>query len=338
MKKLILAGAIFGFFFSSCGNQGTKPEEQKMTDADLKLIETAKNYFSQLPPAADPSTPLAQLGKKLYYDDSFSANGKMSCNTCHPIANYGVDNERTSPGHDGTRGTRNSPTTFNAYFHVAQFWDGRSPDLADQAKGPVLNPVEMGLKTGDDVVAIMKSSEEYQSMFKAAFPDETDPVSFDNFAKAVAEFEATLATPAAFDGFLDGAVNMLDDEQKKGLSLFIETGCIACHIGPGLGGNMMQRFGLVHGPYWEFTGSDLKDEGKFVVTGNEADKNVFKSPSLRNIEKTAPYFHDGSAESLEEAVRIMAYTQLGKELSKEEIDKMIAFFKSLTGKIPDHAL
>ncbi len=338
MKRTILALLTAMLFLAGCNTQTSKPEEQQMSEADMKLIQTAKNYFSKLPPPNDPNTPIAQLGKKLYYDESFSANGQMSCNTCHPIANYGVDNKRTSPGHDGSLGTRNSPTTFNAYFHVAQFWDGRSPDLKDQAKGPVLNPVEMGLKTGEDVVAIIKASETYQNMFKAAFPGQTDPITFDNFAAAVADFESTLATPAAFDDFLDGAVSMLDEDQKKGLSLFIETGCIACHIGPGLGGNMMQRFGLVHGPYWEYTGSELKDEGKFVVTGNEADKNVFKSPSLRNIEKTAPYFHDGSVASLEDAVKIMAKTQLGKDLSKEEIDKMIAFFKSLTGKIPDHAL
>lgn len=338
MKKLFYVGMSAFLLFSSCTNQGNKQEDKTMSEADMKLIETAKIYFSKLPEPNDPTTPMALLGKKLYYDETLSANGKMSCNTCHPISNYGVDNERTSPGHDGTRGTRNSPTTFNAYFHVAQFWDGRSPDLADQAKGPILNPIEMGMKGVEDVVSVLKNSAEYTEMFKKAFPEQSDPITFDNFALAVADFEGTLATPAAFDAFLDGAVTMLDEDQKKGLSLFIETGCIACHIGPGLGGNMMQRFGLVHGPYWEFTGSELKDEGKFTVTGAEADKNVFKSPSLRNIEKTAPYFHDGSVESLEEAVRIMAFTQLGKELSQEEITKMISLFKSLTGKIPEHAI
>ncbi len=338
MKNTTLLIFASLLFLSACNNQASKPESRQMTESDQKLIQIANNFFSTLPEAKDPSTPLALLGKKLYYDESFSANGKMSCNSCHPISNYGVDNEPTSPGHDGTRGTRNSPTTLNAFFHTSQFWDGRSPDLADQAKGPVLNPVEMGLKTGDDVVALMKASDEYQTLFKAAFPDEEEPLSFDNFALAIAEFEATLATPAAFDDFLSGAIESLNDTQKQGLSLFIETGCIACHAGPGLGGTMMQRFGLVHGPYWEFTTSELKDEGKFTVSGSENDKNVFKAPSLRNIEKTGPYFHDGSVKSLEEAIRIMAYTQLDKNLSDEEIGKIASFFQSLTGEIPEHAL
>ncbi|MBW7847720.1 MAG: c-type cytochrome [Bacteroidales bacterium] len=338
MRKPILSVIAALSLLTACHSGGSKTETQRLSEADQKLIQSAKTFFSTLPEAKDPSTPLALLGKKLYYDESFSANGKMSCNTCHPIYNYGVDNEPTSPGHDGTRGTRNSPTTLNAYVHSVQFWDGRSPDLADQAKGPVLNPVEMGLKTGDDVVAILKKSDEYQEMFKKAFPDEANPLTFDHFAQAIAEFEGTLATPAAFDDFLNGAIGSLNDEQKQGLGLFIETGCIACHTGPGLGGTMMQRFGLVHGPYWELTGSQLHDEGKFTVSGDENDKNVFKSPSLRNIAKTGPYFHDGSVKSLEEAIRIMAYTQLGKELKPEEIEKIAAFFQSLTGKIPEHAL
>jgi len=337
MKKFIPVLWLM-FIIYGCHNQSSAPEQAALSEADLQLIETANRYFSQLPEPNDPNTPLARLGKMLYYEESVSANGQMSCNTCHPIASYGVDNLPVSPGHDGTKGTRNSPTTFNAYFHVAQFWDGRSPDLADQAKGPVLNPIEMGLQSAQDVENILKNNPEYVIMFKEAFPEEELPITFDNFAIAVAEFEGTLATPAAFDGFLDGAVNMLDDEQKEGLSLFIETGCIVCHIGPGLGGNMMQRFGLVHGPYWEYTGSENQDLGKAEITGLESDQHIFKTPSLRNIEKTAPYFHDGSIESLEDAIRIMALTQLGKELSDGEIQNMVAFFRSLTGEIPEHAL
>jgi cytochrome c peroxidase len=338
MKNVFLFAIMLSFLFYGCTNQSQKTEQKQMTEADMQLLETANRYFSLMPEPNDPNTPLAILGKKLYYEESLSANGKISCNTCHPIATYGVDNLPTSPGHDGSVGTRNSPTTFNAYFHVAQFWDGRSPDLADQAKGPVLNPIEMGLQSATDVEAILKANEEYSKMFKEAFPEQENPVTFDNFAIAIAEFEGTLATPAAFDAFLEGAVNELDSEQKEGLSLFIETGCIACHIGPGLGGNMMQRFGLVHGPYWDFTGSENKDRGVADLTGKESDQDIFKSPSLRNIEMTAPYFHDGSIESLEEAIRIMAYTQLGKELNEDQINKMVKFFKSLTGEIPEHAL
>ncbi|HOI33176.1 MAG TPA: cytochrome c peroxidase, partial [Bacteroidales bacterium] len=214
----------------------------------------------------------------------------------------------------------------------------RSPDLADQAKGPVLNPIEMGMKSAEDVITIMKADEEYQQLFAEAFPEDEEPISFDRFADAVAAFESTLATPAAFDGFLNGVTDVMTDDQKEGLTLFIETGCIACHIGPGLGGTMMQRFGLMHGPYYDYTNSEIQDKGVAEITGKEGDEFVFKTPSLRNIEKTAPYFHDGSTESLHEAVKIMAYTQLGRELSDEQTNKLVEFFKSLTGKIPEHAL
>jgi len=190
----------------------------------------------------------------------------------------------------------------------------------------------------EDVISKLNTSNEYVEMFKTAFPEDENPVTFDNFAIAIAEFEGTLATPAAFDAFLDGAIEELDEKQKEGLSLFIETGCIACHIGPGMGGSIMQRFGLVHGPYWEYTGSTNHDLGKAEVTGLESDQNIFKSPSLRNIEKTGPYFHDGSVESLNKAIEIMAYTQLGKKLNEEQINTISDFFKSLTGKIPEHAL
>lgn len=335
--SLIFIVAIM--IFTACNSTGNRDQKSgKMTEADKKLMETAKRFFGQMPAPADPNTPVARLGKKLYYEKKLSANGQMSCNTCHPIDTYGVDNLPVSPGHDGTPGTRNSPTTFNAWFHTTQFWDGRSPNLAEQAKLPVLNADEMGLKNGDQVVEILKNDPVYPGMFKAAFPDQENPITFDNFALAIAGFEETLATPAAFDDFMNGASAMLDSDQKEGLTLFMETGCIACHIGPGLGGNIMQRFGVVHGPYWDYTGSKLRDKGKEEVTKNPADSLIFKSPSLRNIEKTGPYFHDGSVASLKEAVKIMAFTQLGRELTDAQADKMVGFFKTLTGRIPQHAL
>ncbi len=338
MKSLLFPLVILLLIAMGCSQGSQHQGESELSEADMMLIEVANRYFDQLPEPGDPNTPIAQLGKKLYYEEAVSANGEMSCNTCHPIASYGVDNLRVSPGHDGSMGTRNSPTTLNAYFHKTQFWDGRSPDLADQAKGPVLNPIEMGLSSPDEVENILAGLPEYPKLFAEAFPDEKDPITFDNFALAIAAFEETLATPAAFDAFLEGVGNILNEEQKKGLSLFIETGCIACHIGPGLGGTMMQRFGLVHGPYYDFTPSELADQGVAEVTGKESDKYIFKTPALRNIEKTSPYFHDGSVESLEEAVKIMAYTQLGRELNDEQVSAMVEFFKSLTGEIPEHAL
>jgi cytochrome c peroxidase len=337
MKRIYFPLGLLILFALGC-TQPPQTEEKAMTTADSLLLQAANRYFSVLPEPGDPNTPIAQLGKKLYYEEAVSANGQMSCNTCHPIANYGVDNLRVSPGHDGSEGTRNSPTTLNAYFHTTRFGGGRSPDLADQAKGPVLNPIEMGLSTPEEVVTILTGLPEYPEMFAAAFPEEENPITFDNFANAIAAFEETLATKAAFDDFLNGVTTILDESQKEGLSLFIETGCIACHIGPGLGGTMMQRFGLVHGPYYDYTSSQIKDRGVAEVTGKESDNYLFKTPALRNIEKTAPYFHDGSVESLEDAIKIMSYTQLGRELNDEQVQKMVAFFKSLTGDIPEHAL
>jgi cytochrome c peroxidase len=339
MKNIILmASAAFLLLFGCMEATRQKEEKTPLSEADRMLIETANRYFTTLPEPGDPNTPIAQLGKKLYFEEAISANGKLSCNSCHPIDNYGVDNLPVSPGFDGTLGTRNSPTTFNAWFHATQFWDGRSPDLVDQAKGPPLNPIEMGLTSPRDVEEILAGLPSYPEMFAAAFPGDEKPITFENFAKALADFQETLATPAAFDAFLDGAAHVLSDVQKEGLAFFIETGCIICHSGPGLGGNNMFRFGLVHGPYYEFTGSASRDLGVAEVTGSEADKYVFKTPGLRNVEMTAPYFHDGSIESLAEATQIMAFTQLGRELDDDQINKIVEFYRSLTGEIPEHAL
>jgi len=308
------------------------------TEADMELIALANRYFTMLPEPRDHNTPIALLGKKLYYEEAVSASGEMSCNTCHPVSTFGVDNKRVSPGHDGTLGTRNSPTTFNAFVHTMQFWDGRSPDLEEQAKEPVLNPVEMGLATPEQVEVILASIPGYQDLFAAAFPDERNPLTFDNFARAVAAFQETLATPSPFDDFLSGKADALTEIQKEGLQLFIHSGCVACHSGAGLGGTMMQRFGLIHSPYYEFTKSDAVDLGLAEVTGQDRDMYLFKTSGLRNIEKTAPYFHDGSVDSLEEAIQIMAYTQYGRRFKEKEVASIIDFFRSLTGEIPQHAL
>ena len=338
MRSLFTTAVVFFFILFGCKEMQRQSAQIVLSEEDKALIASANRYFSTLPEPGDPNTAIAILGKRLYFEKAISANGEMSCNTCHPIDHYGVDNLPVSPGFDGTLGTRNSPTTLNAWFHATQFWDGRSPDLTDQAKGPPLNPIEMGLSSPKDVEDILAGLPGYQEMFSEAFPGEAQPVTFDNFAKALAAFQETLATPAAFDAFLEGAAHALSDVQKQGLRLFIDTGCIVCHSGPGLGGNNMFRFGLVHGPYYKLTGSEFRDPGVAGLTGNEADKYVFKTPGLRNVEMTAPYFHDGSVESLAEATRIMAYAQLGRELDNEQIGAIVEFYRSLTGEIPKHAI
>lgn len=330
-------------FLVACGGAEKKSKEGKKESTktekeDLSLHKNATSIFQTLPEPEPFGSAKTRLGKKLYYEHALSINGKLSCNSCHLLDNFGVDNEPTSPGHNDVRGERNSPSVYNAYFHIAQFWDGRAADLKEQAAGPVLNPVEMGMPDSNSAVDNIKKIKEYVKMFKIAFPKEENPITYDNITEAIGEFEKTLATPAPFDEYIEGDLAALNDEQKKGLELFIETGCTTCHMDGGLGGTMYQKFGLVKGPYWEYTGSERQDKGREEFTANEADRYFFKVPSLRNVTETEPYFHDGSVDDLGEAIKIMAVTQLGKELKKEEVESIRAFLESLRGEIPEHAL
>ena len=302
--------------------------------ASREEVQTrAKAVLGVLPAEAgssgNPITPeKIALGRKLFYDKRLSIDGKVSCNSCHGLANYGVDNEPTSPGHEGKRGARNSPTVYNAAFHVAEFWDGRAKDVEEQAKGPVLNPVEMGMPDADYVVKVLKGIPGYAPLFRAAFPGEPDPITYDNVARAIGAFERRLVTPSRFDDFLNGRTDALTDAEVAGLSTFLETGCPTCHMTATVGGKMFQKIGLVH-PY------PTADLGRYEVTKNEADKYFFKVPSLRNVAKTGPYFHDGSVKTLPEAVRKMAWHQLGKQLSDADVQSIVVFLGSLTGKVDE---
>ncbi|MBK3332175.1 cytochrome-c peroxidase [Persephonella atlantica] len=303
--------------------------------SDTDLLNKAKNYFKPLPkeipaPKDNPTTAeKVELGKKLYYDPRLSLSGVISCNTCHNLATFGVDNVPTALGHEFKTGGRNSPTVLNAGFHIAQFWDGRAKTLEDQAKGPILAHVEMAMPNPEFVVLKLKTIPGYVKEFKKVFGG-NDPITYDNVAKAIAAFERTLVTPSRFDKFLKGDTNALTKKEKEGLRLFIDKGCASCHNGVAVGGEMFAKFGIVK-PY------PTPDMGKYKVTKKEEDKYVFKVPSLRNIAMTYPYFHDGSVWDLKEAVRIMGETQLGIKLSHDEIDKIVAFLKSLTGEIPESA-
>lgn len=293
------------------------------------LSERAKAVFGLLPASADnpanPSTEArVELGRALYSDKRLSKNHDIACASCHQLDRFGVDGEATSPGHRGQRGGRNSPTSFNAALHVAQFWDGRAPDVEAQAKGPVLNPIEMAMPNAASVETVLRSIPGYAPMFAAAFPGADPAVSFDNMALAIAAFERKLITPAPIDAFITGDAGALNDAQRRGLALFMDTGCITCHNGSAIGGATFQKLGL-------FEAYETADQGRFEVTGSENDRLVFKVPSLRNIEKTGPYFHDGSVTTLADAVRLMARHQLGKSLSDSEMADVIAFLGSLTG-------
>ncbi|WP_454287343.1 cytochrome-c peroxidase [Rhizobium arsenicireducens] len=272
------------------------------------------------------------LGKALFFDPRISASGVFSCNSCHNLGTGGDDNLETSIGHGWQKGPRNAPTVFNAVFNIAQFWDGRADDLAAQAKGPVQAGVEMA-NTPEQVVATLKSMPQYVEWFKASFPGEEDPVTFDNFAKAIEAFEATLITPAPFDAFLNGDDNALTADQQKGLALFIEKGCSSCHAGINLGGEGYFPFGLIEKP-----GSDVlpeNDKGRFAVTATADDSYVFRAAPLRNVSVTAPYFHSGKVWDLKQAIGIMGVSQLGEDINDEEADLIVAFLESLTGRVPE---
>lgn len=289
--------------------------------------------FGPLPAVMEsPSNPITEekvaLGRMLYYDTRLSKGQDLSCNSCHRLDRYGVDNEATSPGHKGQRGARNSPTVYNAAGHFVQFWDGRAADVEAQAKGPVLNPVEMAMPGEKHVITVLTSIPEYVEAFKKAFPGEKSPVTYDNMAKAIGAFERKLVTPSRWDRFLQGDPAVLTDEEKTGFNLFVDVGCHTCHAGPYVGGATYHKLGVVK-PMPE-----VKDLGRFEVTKQEGDKLMFKVPGLRNIEKTGPYYHDGSVATLEEAVRLMAEHQLGKTLKDAEVASIVAWLKTLTGEIP----
>lgn len=299
-----------------------------------QTIDPARlRMFAPLPDEVSPnSSSLTQqqidLGRMLYYETRLSADQKISCNTCHMLDKYGVDGEPTSDGHKGQKGTRNSPTVYNAAGHVAQFWDGRAPTVEEQAKGPVMNPVEMAMPSEKVVVAVLKSMPEYVQAFKAAFPTDKDPVTFENMAKAIGAFERKLITPSRWDKFLKGDQSALTPAEKAGFNTFVNAGCQTCHSGVLLGGSMYQKLGVIK-PY-----PDEADLGRFQVTKSEGDKMVFKVPSLRNIEKTGPYFHDGKVGTLEDAVARMNEYQVGGKLSTEEIQSIVTWLKALTGEVP----
>lgn len=326
----------------SGNDQSEKTQATKISQEDTDLLATAQALFQPLPDVvenqANPLTPeKVALGKKLYYDKRLSKDENISCNSCHNLETFGVDNLAKSPGDEGEDGDRNSPTVLNAALHFVQFWDGRAADVEEQAGGPILNPVEMGVPSKEFLIERLSGIEEYKTLYAEAFPGEENPLTYANTQKAIGAFERTLLTPSPFDHYLKGDVNAINSQQRKGLKAFIDNGCTTCHMGAILGGNMYHKFGI-YDEYWKHTKSEKIDEGRFEVTGEESQKFMFKVPSLRNVEKTFPYYHDGSVMDLKEAIQIMAVTQLDKELTDEDIADIGAFLASLTGEVPQEAL
>ena len=287
--------------------------------------------------ATEPVQPIApakitnpgqvELGKKLWFDPRLSKSGFISCNSCHNLSMGGSDNLKSSIGDRWQQGPINSPTVLNSSLNLAQFWDGRAKDLKEQAGGPIANPGEMAF-THELAVDLLRSIPQYVQEFKTVFGH--DKLTIAEVTTAIAAFEETLVTPnSRFDQWLQGDKKALKNDELAGYKLFKDSGCVACHNGPNLGGNSFQKMGIVE-PYKTTSTA----EGRSAVTGNDADRFNFKVPTLRNVELTYPYFHDGSADTLAQAVDVMGRLQLGRKFSDDENGKIVAFLKTLTGDQP----
>ena len=297
----------------------------------LSASAGAQEPIQVLQPVQNVNLAQVELGKKLYFDPRLSKSGFISCNSCHNLSMGGTDNLKTSIGHKWAQGPINAPTVLNSSLNLAQFWDGRAKDLKEQAGGPIANPGEMA-SNHTLAVDVLKSIPGYVREFKLVFG--TGKVTIDEVTQAIAEFEKTLVTPnSRFDQWLLGKKDVLTRKELAGYELFKSSGCSGCHNGPAVGGNSFQKMGLVE-PYK----TSSKAEGLVAVSGKDADRFKFKVPTLRNVELTYPYFHDGEAETLTEAVDIMGRLQLGRKFSEAENAQIVAFLKTLTGEQPSFQL
>lgn len=294
-------------------------------------VLAANEPIQPIKPVKPENTEMVELGKMLFFDPRLSKSGFISCNSCHNLSMGGTDNIKTSIGHKWQQGPINAPTVLNSSMNLAQFWDGRAKDLKEQAGGPIANPGEMA-STHDIAVKVINSIPQYREQFNKAFG--SSGVDIDRVTTAIAAFEETLVTPGSrFDKWLEGDKNALTSAELEGYKLFKSAGCAKCHNGPAVGGNSFEKMG-VYKPY-ETSSSAA---GRMEVTGKEEDRFVFKVPTLRNVELTYPYFHDGGAATLEQAVDIMGKLQVNREFNKEEIANIVAFLKTLTGEQPDFKL
>jgi cytochrome c peroxidase len=317
------------------GQAGKVATEGRLIPAiqDAKPTPTELAMFAPLParmdaPGHTPSDAEIALGRTLYYETLLSDGHDVSCNSCHALNGYGADGRRVSFGHKGQEGSRNANTVYNAAGQVAQFWDGRSPNVEDQAKGPILNPAEMGMPGPAAVLEHLKTSAKYRATFAAAFPGESNPITYDNVGRAIGAFERGLVTPSRWDAYLKGDTAALTVQEKRGARTFIAAGCTACHAGTYVGGQLFQKAGLVHP--WPATA----DSGRIAVTKAPGDRYVFKVPTLRNVDKTGPYFSDGSVGSLDSAIVMMGRYQLGVAPTETQVQDIHAWLRALTGEIP----
>jgi len=298
-------------------------------------------------PADNPMTPQKiELGKMLYFEPRLSVDGTISCNSCHNVMADGADGRAVGAGVRGQRGGRGSPTVWNSAFHTVQFWDGRAASLEDQAKGPITNPIEMGMPHHDLVIGRINQISGYVAAFKKAFPKDKNPVNTDNIAKAIASYERTLITPnAPFDKYMKGNKKALNPQQIRGMKLVEEIGCTSCHSGDIFAGEGFKMGEGNYQPFPQIPGSKFdkmyditSDLGRYAVTKKDEDKNHWRVPTWRNVALTAPYFHNGKVKTLDEAVRVMAKTQLDADLNDTQVADIVAFLNSLTGEFPKQTM
>jgi cytochrome c peroxidase len=315
-----------------------------LTVAALAYSVSVANAWDALPteapaPADNPTTPAkVALGKMLYHDPRLSSTGTVSCSSCHNTMLGGEDNRPNSMGVNGQTGGRSAPTVWNSAFNAVQFWDGRAESLEAQAAGPVTNPIEMGMKSWDEVVARLESIEGYKKAFGDAFGG--NPISKDLATKAIAAYERTLITPnSPYDKYVGGDKSALTEQQVRGMNKVAELGCAGCHSGPAFNGpGMFQKFPMHSNGMYLAKYHFNKDLGLAEVTKKSEDEHLFKVPTLRNIALTAPYFHNGAVKTLDEAVKVMGKLQLDKDLSDEEIADIVAFLNALTGEFPEQKM
>lgn len=318
---------------ASADSQATASPSSASDSAARPLTRAELAVFAPLPDVmrgsgAAPTAEQIALGRALFYETRLSNGHDVSCNSCHALNGYGADGRRVSFGHRGQTGNRNAPTVYNAAGQVAQFWDGRAATIEAQAKGPILNPAEMGMPDSGAVLAHMRETPAYVAAFRTAFPGERQPITYDNVGRAIGAFERGLVTPARWDKFLAGDSSVLTPEEQRGAATFVRVGCAGCHNGAYVGGASFQKLGLVR-PW-----PTQADSGRFNVTHQAGDLYAFKVPTLRNIAMTGPYFHDGSVASLDSAIRLMGRHQLGAELTAAQVRSIHAWLGALTGTLP----
>lgn len=318
------AGEVIRLDAAPYSKRASLPDDDGSADLSPRVL---RRYAPLDRSTVERSTALIDLGRMLYYEPRLSRTSTLSCNSCHPLNRYGATDTAVSTGVDGRRGQRNAPSTYHASGHFTQFWDGRAPTVELQAILPIQNPNEMDM-SAEAAVAVLRAIDGYRDSFARAFPDTREPVTLDNIGIAIGAFERGLITPSRWDRYLEGDKQALTPREKEGAKLFANLGCLVCHTGPYVGGSMFEKVGA------RLPWPDQRDRGRREVTGNDADDMVFKVPSLRNVAQTAPYFHDGSARTLGDAVRAMARHQLGIDITDDEAVDIEHWLQSLTGTIP----